>query len=173
LTDFDRHFHTSLQPLDSAGASLQPLDLVILGQIPNHYFADPAFQSLRLYEGGYGMISYFGGQPYYFDNKNHPGWVSGDGQFVNVRARRIHKDALFSYDFWVPPKSIRKIPMNVLIMSAFADFPLQMSDDDGPGDHPFVVRGMEQFEFVKRVLHSPYEDLVKAHDAAMAVLEQQ
>jgi hypothetical protein len=172
MIDFDKHFHTSLRPTDQSGKKLQPLDLVMIGDIPAHYYDDPDFMVLKEYAGNYGILTYFLGEPFYYGRKSHPGWTDGEVESVNVLSRRVCDDAICSMDFWIPACTLKKIPYNSLIMNVFADYPWQMLDDDGPSDHHFVVRGMEQFDHIERILSAPYGDLVNAHEAAMKALSK-
>jgi hypothetical protein len=164
------HFHTSFRPRDMHGKELQPLDLVIVNEIPPHYYNDPDFAALRDYRGCYGLITYFQSEPFFYGKRDSPGWISADSSEVYVLTHRIHEDAVRSYDFWLPTVNLIKIPYNIPIMSVFSEYPWQMQDDVGPSSHDFVVRGMEQFKQIESVLTTPYTELVKAHDAAMTVL---
>ncbi len=56
-------------------------------------------------------------------------------------------------------------------MNIFAELPWQMREEDGPSDYRFIVEGMEWFDRVKRIIEAPYDELVKAHNAAMQALE--
>jgi hypothetical protein len=174
--DFGKHFHTELRPVDCAGQKLCPLDLVIINDIPRELYSDEGLENLQGYIGKYGLISYFMNQPFYYGKKDHPGWVSGDGSMISVLTRKISKartdgrNVVTTWDFWLAPKNLTKIPFNSLVMNIFADYPWQMPDDDGPSDHHFIVEGMEQYAHIERVLNSPYESLVKAHDAAISAL---
>ena len=168
MTDFDRHFHTALRPPDANGNPLKPFDLVIIGDIPTYYYDEPGCESLRHYGGKYGLVTYFSdNEPFYYGRKDHPGWVSPDGSVVSILSRRVCEDSICSYDFWLSPTTLRKIPYNSIIMNVFTDLVWQMLDDEGPSDHHFIVRGMEQFEMIERILNTPYDDLARAHDAAM------
>ena len=59
-------------------------------------------------------------------------------------------------------------------MNVFVEYPWQMEHieppEEGPSDYLFIRKGIPQYEYLKRILTTPYEDLVKAHDAAMKVL---
>ncbi|MFT3987439.1 hypothetical protein [Aestuariivirga sp.] len=172
MTDFNKHFHTTLRPLDRNGRLLQPLDLVILGSIPEHYWSDPDFRGLQDYGGKYGMVVYFDrNTPFDFGRKDHLGWVSPDGANVCVLTTKIADDAVYPLEFWLPANTLAKIPYNTFIANLFADYPWLMGDEDGPGDHPFIVRGMEQFEHIERILNTPYEALTAAHERAMRVMD--
>lgn len=168
--EWDQHFHTSLRPVDSGGATLKPLDLVIIGDIPEQYWCDPGFESLRDYEGKFGLVTYHMKQPWYYGKKGVPGWVSPTGDWVNVETRKIDSNSVVCFDFILPPSSLTRIPYNSIIMSIFADYPWRMMDDEGPSDHAFVIRGMQPFAFIERVLNTPYEDLERAHQAAVQFL---
>jgi hypothetical protein len=164
------HFHTSLRPKDQHGIELQPLDLVIVSEIPTHYYADPDFAALRNYRGCYGLITYFRNEPFFYGEKDNPGWLSSDGSEVYVLTHRMGENAVYSFDFWLPTANLVKIPYNIPIMSIFSEYPWQMPDYNGPSSHDFVVRGMEQFRQIELILNTPHDELVKAHDAVAAVL---
>ena len=171
--NFDEHFHTSVRPFDSKHQKLQPLDLVIIDKVPESDYQEEGFEFIKNYEGKYGLITYYtSSEPYYHDDKNHPGWVSPDGSVVCVWSHAINDRAITSWDFWLPPENLTRIPYNFLVMSIFSEFPWQMLDSDGPSSHHFVVEGMEQFAYIKRILETPYEVLVDAHNAATAVLDR-
>lgn len=170
--NFDKHFHTSVRPLDSKNQELRPLDLVIIDKVPECHHQEEGLEFIRNYEGKYGLITYFMGQPYYYDKKDHPGWVSSDGTVVCVWSHAIDDGVITAWDFWLPPENLTRIPYNFLIMNIFAEFPWQMRDTDGPSDHNFVVEGMEQFAQIKAIMETPYETLVDAHNAAAAVLKR-
>ena len=148
-----------------------PFDLVIIGEIPQHYYADPDFETLKEYGGKYGLITYHAGEPFYYGRKEHPGWTSGDGSHIYVESKRVCDDSICSSGFWLPAITVQKIPFNSLIMNIFSEFVWQMADDEGPSCHFFVVRGMKQFALIERILNTSYEELVKAHNAAMAILD--
>ena len=164
---WNKHFHTQLRPLDRNGLPLKPLDLVVIGDIPEGYWAEPETAGLKDFAGKYGLVTYLMNEPWYFGIKDCPAWVSPIGEWVNVVSRRIDVDIVHQYDFILPPSSVAKIPHNVVIEAIFADYPCQMTDDDGPSSHHFIVRGMEQFAFIERVLNTTHEDLEKAHAAAI------
>jgi hypothetical protein len=170
--NFDEHFHTSVRPLDAKNQELRPLDLVIINEIPSFHYEEEGLEFIRNYEGKYGLLTYFLGAPHYYDDKSHPGWVSPDGSVVCVWSHAINGGAVTSWDLWIPPENLTRIPHNFLIMNLFSEFPWQMLDSDGPSDHNFVVEGMEQFAYIKRILETPYETLVDAHNAATAVLDR-
>ena len=170
MPDWNKHFHTSVRPHDMNGGPLQPLDLVVLSEIPEHFWIEPGFEGLKDYAGKFGMVTYLTDGPYYFDMKGYPGWASPTGELVHVIATKIRDDCVYRYEFALPPSTVRRIPYNSIIMSLFADYPWQMPDDEGPSDHPFVIRGMEQFAFIERVLSTPYDELEKAHRAAVQFL---
>src|SRR5436190_9028072 len=162
-----------LPPIDKKGQELKPLDLVIVGEIPEHYYSDIDPESavvLKGYQGKYGLITYFMHEPFYYDNKNHPGWVSGDGSVVYVESHAVNAGHISTYGFWLPPSTLLKIPDNFLIMNVFSDLPWEMTDENGPGSKHFIVEGMERFHTIKRILDTPYEVLAVAHEAAVTVL---
>jgi hypothetical protein len=167
---WNKHFHTHVRPLDRNGIAMKPLDLVIIDDIPEWYCTDRETAGLKDYAGQYGLITYFVDEPWYGGLRGYPGWVSPNGESLHVVSRRICDDWVSEFDFSLPPSSVRKIPYNVIISAIFADYPCQMTDDDGPGTHPFIIRGMEQFAFIERVLKTPYEELEKAHSAAIRFL---
>jgi hypothetical protein len=155
-------FHTDVRPLDAVGQKLQPLDFVIIDKIPEHYYIDPDFASLIKYGGCYGMVTYNHETPYYFDNKDHLGWISPDGHSVCVVSRRIETGVLLEYDFWLSASTLRKIPFNYLLAAAFVSYPLHLEDVELGPEH-LIAEGVEPFEKIKAVLETPYENLVKAH----------
>jgi hypothetical protein len=57
-------------------------------------------------------------------------------------------------------------------MNIFVEYPWQMRDVDGPSDYRFIRKGIPEFEYLSRVMGTPYETLVAAHNAAMAVLDK-
>ncbi len=171
-------YHTNKRPRDKNGNTLKPLDLVILGDIPEHYWVDPGFSSLKKYKGCYGLITYEDRDgivynPYYLGDKNHPGWVNSEGSVVNVLTRRIDMDneAVASWQFWLPPETLQKIPYNALIMNIFAEYPWQMKEENGPSDYLFIRKGVEEYQYIKKIMETPYKKLVAAHDAAMNILD--
>ncbi len=171
-----RRFHTELMPHDCNGLLLQPMDLVSIGAIPSHYWSDPEFNSLQNFSGGYGLITYYPGSeiefdPYFQGDKDHPGWVSREAKLVYVLSRRIENAHVATCDFWLPPQSLKKLPFNSIIMNIFAQYPWQMREADGPGSELFVSEGMKQFDYLRAIIQTPYSELVKAHEAAMAVLK--
>jgi hypothetical protein len=172
----DNLYHTDLRPLDCNGVPMKPLDLVVINEIPEHYWLDPDFATLRKYGGCYGLITYSndGGieyPPYFLGNRQHPGWVSGDGGVVNVLSHRVTDERdVATGEFWIPPTSLRKIPFNSLIMNIFVEYPWQMGEEDGPGSTFFVREGIPEYEHIKRILETPRAVLEAAHQAAMAVL---
>jgi hypothetical protein len=169
-------YHNDQRPSDRNGVSLKPLDLVVVASIPEHFWADPEFRQLKEYAGSYGLVTYYDAgtgpscSPWHFDRKGHPGWVMADNSAVNVLCRRVAGDVITSYDFWIPPATLTKIPYNVLVMTIFADYPWQMNEDEGPSAYPFIRGGMPEFDHIRRIIETPYAKLVEAHDAAMAVL---
>ncbi|NJO55450.1 MAG: hypothetical protein HC834_02815 [Rhodospirillales bacterium] len=92
-------YHTNITPLEKNGVALKPLDLVVVDQIPEHFWADPEFRQLKDYAGSYGLVTYYGAgtgpscSPWYFDRKGHPGWVMADGSAVNVLCRGDNGDS--------------------------------------------------------------------------------
>jgi hypothetical protein len=170
MVNFDAHFHTKLRPIDGRGIALKPLDLVVIKKLDWQDKEDDQFPFLRDYEGGYGLVTYFAKEPFYFGNREHPGWVSRDGKSVNVYARKISGDVITSWDFWIPAANLWRIPYNVFIMSVFAEYPIELADDEGPSSHHFLVRGMEQFRVIEQVLKTPYESLVRAHETAFETM---
>lgn len=171
-------YHTEARPLDINGKAIKPLDLVMLGDIPEHNWSDKEFQSLKKYAGCYGLVTYhsFGDgvyEPYYNRNKDHPGWVSGDGKTVFVESRTIDKEkkCVLSWGFWLPASSLTLIPYNILIMNIFVEYPWQMQEVDGPSDYLFIRDGIPEYEHIKRIMTAPYEKLVEAHNAAMSILK--
>lgn len=170
-------YQTALRPLDCDGRAMKPLDLVIIKEVPEHYWADPDCSELKSFEGCYGLITYptdgVESQPYYLGNKNHPGWVSGDGTKVNVLARRVRHTEVVSWDLWAPSNCLEKIPFNSLIMNIFAEYPWQMKSEDGPGSILFIREGVPEFDYIKRLVNTSRRVLDKAHAAAMAVLNSE
>ena len=173
-------YHTSLRPGDCNGITLKPLDLVVINRLPEHYWQDPIFANLSEFSGCYGLITYSSEgaegvteyQPYFRGNKEHPGWVSGDGSVVNVLSRRISGESVVSCEFWIPPVDLRKIPFNCLIMNVFAEYPWQMAESAGPSSRFFVKRGMPEYDYIKMILQRPHSTLEAAHKAAMTILER-
>lgn len=169
-------YHTDLQPKSKDGTIIKPLDLVITGEIPQHYWQDPNFTNLKNYQGCYGLVTYSEADmgtvcsPWSYGRKGHPGWVDLDGSHVNVLCRRISDNSVTSYDFWLPTISLTKIPYNSLIMNIFADYPWQMQDTEGPSSTFFIREGMEEFAHIKKIMDTPYERLVEAHDKAMDII---
>ena len=169
-------YHTSIRPVDGSGQELKPLDLVILGDIPEHYWSDSP--TLKEYAGAYGLVTYHpsldgvGHDPFYNRNKNHPGWVNSTGEVVFVESHRIKKDeeAIYSCEFWLPSASLTRIPFNSLIMNIFVEYPWQMGDVDGPSDYMFIRSGIPEYEYIKKIMCTPYQKLVDAHNAAMALI---
>ncbi|WP_068460021.1 hypothetical protein [Hyphomicrobium sulfonivorans] len=170
------YFHTDMRPPDSTGAPLKPLDIVILGEIPEHYWVDSEDQSLRNYAGCYGLVTYRGEgpvfDPYYIENHGHPGWVSEDGRVVNVLSRRLCDNAICSAEFWMPPANLQKIPYNSLIVDLFAQYPWEMNDTTGPSSRLFITNKVQEFAYLKRILETPLDRLQRAHAAAVAVLDE-
>lgn len=169
--------YSAVQPLDHSGNRLKPLDLVIIQEVPKHYWLDPEFSSLRLYRGCYGLITYAEQEageylPYYMGNPLHPGWASGDGSAVHVLARRTDGDVIWSWDAWLPPNTLQRIPYNCILMNIFSEYPWQMREDDGPGSTLFVRKGIPEFDYLNKIMCAPYSTLLLAHEAAMNVLEQ-
>jgi hypothetical protein len=168
-------YQTNRLPKDKFGCEIKPLDLVILGDIPEHEWSDPEFASRKHYAGCYGLVTYANRdsvayQPFFYGKKDHPGWVSGDGQFVNVLTRRIADGKVVSTNFWMPLNSLKKIPFNSFIMDIFADYPWEMMEEEGPSSFHFIRKGMLEYEHIEKVVKTPYEVLVDAHEAAVSVL---
>lgn len=162
-------------PRDKNGVVLRPLDIVIMGDIPEHYYADIDEESsaaLKKFAGGYGLISYSGNEPFYGKGKFHPGWTNQDATVVNVLSHAINGDHVSSYEFWLPANSVERIPYNLIIMNLFSEYPWEMNEDDGPGSYRFIREGMPQFEMVRLILTSTYDDLVSAHNGAMRCLDK-
>ena len=160
------------RPVDMHGNLLGPLDLVILGEIPEHYYADSDPRTaavLRSYAGCYGLITFEMNERYRNNNKSHPGWVSGDSSAVYVISHAINDNHISAYDFWLSPTTLRKIPFNYLIMNVFADFPWELIEATGSTSH-FVSVGTDKYEIIKSILETPYDTLKRAHDAAAHVL---
>ena len=168
--DPDVHYHTQARPRDRHGVYLKPLDLVRIVSIPAHNFSDPDFGYLENYVGCYGLVTYFAKETWYFDKKDHPGWVSGDGKYACVLTRRIDGDRITSWEFWLSEGDVEKLPYNSLIMNVFADYPWQLTNDDGSSEM-FIVEGMEEFAHIRKILEAPYHCLVDAHHKAMEVLQ--
>lgn len=171
-------YHTLVKPVDVNGKAIKPLDLVVLGDIPEHNWSDKEFRSLKEYAGCYGLVTYhsFGDrvyEPYYNRNNDHPGWVSGDGKTVFVESRKIdaEKNTVISWGFWMPASSLTLIPYNCLIMNIFVEYPWQMQEADGPEDYLFIREGIPEFDYLKRLIVTPYQKLVEAHNAAMSILK--
>ncbi len=175
----DDIYHTDKRPLDKSGHELRPLDLVILGDIPWHYWIDEGSERLKRFGGCYGLVTYHpsiggcGYDPFYNRNKAHPGWTSGDAKTVYVESHRVdaEEQAVFSCGFWLPSASLTWIPFNSLIMNAFVEYPWQMNEVDGPSDYLFIRAGLPEYEYLKRIMNAPYQKLVEAHEAAMAALD--
>ena len=53
-------YHTPLRPLEGSGLRLKPLDLVVLGSIPEDYWYEEGAEHLKHYAGKYGIIKYYG-----------------------------------------------------------------------------------------------------------------
>lgn len=168
-------YHTNLMPLDSRGATLKPLDIVIINSVPSHYWVDHEFSHLKDFEGSYGLITYAGDgvevEPYFNGDKNHPGWVSANGSVVHVLSRRAVGDEIITWDFWIPPGNLKKLPFNTMIMNIFVEYPWQMRCDDGPGSILFIRKGLKEFDFIKIICEAPLDLLEKAHSAAMEILD--
>jgi hypothetical protein len=170
-------YHTDLRPLDYNGSPMKPLDLVVINEVPKHYWEEPEVADLKKFVGLYGLITYANDgeseySPYFRGNKQHPGWVSGDGGVVNVLSHRITEEHdVMTCEFWIPPTSLRKIPFNSLIMNIFVEYPWQMGEVDGPSSTFFVREGIPEYEHIKRILETPLAVLEAAHQAAMAVLD--
>jgi hypothetical protein len=163
-------FHTDVRPLDSKGSKLQPLDFVVIGEIPKYYYADEGTETLVSYSGKYALVTYIDNHsPYYVKEKNWIGWTNPSGSQVHVRSRRICDGKLCEYDFWLDAFTLTKIPYNYLLAAAFASYPIVL-DDLNLGNHHFVVQGMEQFERIKEILEAPYDALVKAHNEVAKLL---
>jgi hypothetical protein len=157
-------FHTDVRPLDCKGNKLQPLDFVIIGEIPEYYYAEEGVEALANYSGKYALVTYIDNDsPYYVKEKNWLGWINPRGNQVHVVSRRIGEGKLCEYDFWLDASTLTKIPYNYLLAAAFASYPIVLSDLD-LGNHHFVVQGMEQFERIKSILQAPYDTLVKAQN---------
>jgi len=166
-------YHTNVRPKDLHGEVLQPLDLVIIGEIPDHYLSDADGEEaaiLNSYAGRYGLITYYMNEPFFYDKKDHSGWVNPDGTVVYVRSHTVAGDHISSYGFWLSSKSLQKIPYNPIIMNVFADFPWEMTEDSGPGTKHFIRKGMPWFDRLKDIMETPYSELVLAGDAAMRLL---
>lgn len=177
-----RKYHTELVPIDRSGQPLKPMDLVIIEEIPDYYWAesdcaDPGLYSLKLYAGCYGLVNYAEQDgveylPFFLGNKKHPGWVNGEGNVVHVHSRRSNGEEILSWDFWLPSGLVRKIPYNSIVMNIFVEYPWQMRDDDGPSCSLFIRKGMREFEYISKILQTPYDVLVHAHEAAMEIISQ-
>jgi hypothetical protein len=173
----DNFYHTDLRPLDCNGSPLKPLDLVVINEVPKHYWKEPEVAHLKKCAGNYGLITYsseYGEeiQPYILGNKRHPGWVNGDCGVVCVMAHLITDEHdVMTCEFWIPPTSLRKIPFNSLIMNIFVEYPWQMGEVDGPSSTFFVRKGIPEYEHIKRIMETPLAVLEAAHQAAMAVLD--
>jgi hypothetical protein len=164
MVSLAKHYGMEVFPKDKHGAALKPLDLVIIRDLPTYYTEDKDLLSTLKYIGAYGMVNYLNLERFYGDHRDIPGWGSPNGSWVHVDAVGIRGDSIAVTDFVLPPSCLERIPYNYFIMSAFANYPWRIQDDDGPSDHPFVVRGVEQFDHVARVLSTPYERLVEAHE---------
>lgn len=172
-------YHTDKRPLDKSGHELRPLDLVILGDIPRHFWSDKGSERLKRFGGCYGLVTYYPSldgviyDPFYNRNNEHPGWVSGDATIVYVWSHRVdaEEQAVFSEEFWLPAASLTWIPFNSLIMNIFVEYPWEMHEPDGPDSYRFIRSGIPEYEHLKRIMNAPYQKLVEAHDAAMAALD--
>ncbi|MEO0614310.1 MAG: hypothetical protein AAFY83_13460 [Pseudomonadota bacterium] len=171
------YYHTTIRPKARNGMLIKPLDLVVLGDIPEHYWADEGFRYLKEYAGCYGLVTYhsFGDcsyAPFYNENKDHPGWVNGEGTVLCVESKRIDREnqTVTSWQFWMPSSSLLRIPFNSLIMNIFVEYPWQMREVDGPSDYLFIRSGIPEYEHIKKIMDTPYEKLVEAHNAAMDIV---
>lgn len=153
------------------------MDIVRLGSIPSHYWSDLDDDSMRKFAGCYGLVTFYPGAATEYDrffagDRKHLGWVSPDGDLIFVLSRRIEDDRIWTGELWVPSRSVVKLPLNVLILNIFAQYPWQVRDADGPGCELFVHNGMQEFDHIKNIIEARYEALVEAHEAAMAVMKQ-
>lgn len=171
-------YHTDVQPVDEGGKVLKPLDLVLIGDIPEYYWNETETESLKAYEGTIGLVNYEEREsaycnPYRVDKTYYPGWVNNDGDFVQVDTRRHDQenDCILSFGFWLPAKNLKKIPYNSLIMNIFVEYPWQMGEEDGPSTYHFIRKGVPEYDYLAMILDMPYERLQRAHEAAMSVLK--
>ena len=117
----DKMYHTDLRPVSKNGLPIKPLDLVLVGDIPEQYWNEEGSQRIKEYQGSFGLVTYFNDEggyysPLYMELPYHLGWVRPEGNDVNVRCHHIFDDEVLSYDFWLPANSLIKIPYNSLIM---------------------------------------------------------
>jgi hypothetical protein len=168
-------YHTHLRPEDSEGNSLKPLDIVIIQEVPEHYWQEPDSRNLREFAGCYGLLNYaieYGeGQPYHLDNPDHPGWVSRDGSVVRVVSRCLRQTEIVTCEFWLPPRNLKKIQFNSFVLNIFSEYPWQMREDDGPGSYFFLKSGLSEFEYLKKIMSTPIHVLNEAHMAAMKIID--
>jgi hypothetical protein len=169
--DVHEPFQTRFRPLDRYHAPLQPLDLVVIETIPEFHWQEEGFEEIKYYHGAYGLVTYFGSRPWYPGNHKIPGWVSRNGDQVDVSTHHLSGDVISSWDFWLPANGLRRIPYNFLLMSVFAEYPWAMTENDGPSGINFIRKGVPQFDYLSEILDAPYERLVKAHEMAYAVLK--
>lgn len=157
--------------LDKSGSVLQPFDMVQIGDIPQHYWSDDDFSSLRLYGRGYGLITYFGEQFQYFGRQDHSAWLDPANTHVNVLCVRADDEAVSSYSFWLPVTSIKKIRYNLVLANLFARLPLQMESSDGEAVFMFG-RDSEFYKLVRKISIVPIGELERLSNYVSDALDR-
>jgi hypothetical protein len=169
-------YHTNVFPEDSNGQPIKPMDLVIIDCVPELYWTEPGCSVLQSFAGCYGLVTYHPGEgecePFYLGNKEHPGWTSGDRKLVFVLGRQIIGDRVMTYDFWLDPKNLTRIPFNSFVMNIFSQLPWQMQEVDGPSSELFIKEGMPEFAYLKKIMQTPYKKLAFINAEAMAKLDE-
>jgi hypothetical protein len=161
----------SENPIDGNGVHLKPFDIVLIDEVPDHYWSDKNFFHLREYSKSFGMVSYYRHQKYYYGKKDHLGWVTPDGGHVNVRCLRVTDESIASYSFWLPCKSLTKLDFNIVILAAFADLPITLDAlDDGTEEG--VLSGTEMYDNIAKILRCQYSQLREANFAAISILDK-
>jgi hypothetical protein len=167
-------YHTKIFPSDCNGHQIKPMDLVIINSVPEYYWREVGCSALQNFSGCYGLVTYYPGEgecePFYLGNKEHPGWTSSDRKLVFVLSRQIIENRVMTYNFWLDPKQLNRIPFNALIMNIFSQLPWQMQQVDGPSSELFIKEGMSEFAYLKKIMQAPYQEMVRINDEAMAKL---
>lgn len=146
-----------MEAIAAPGPRLKPFDLVRVGEIPYHNWADAEFENLREYAGSLGLVTYHQNQLQFLDDQSRSGWIDQSGTHVNVMCVRAGIEAVNSYSFWLPIVSLTKLRFNPLVLSVFANVPLYFEEPGGVIDN--FGLGSEFYELVKKLSSLSNTDL--------------
>ena len=132
---------------------------------------DPATATaIKDYGGRFGMITFSGNERFLPGTFDWPAWKSRDSTHVNVLSRKWNGDIIASFDFWLPAKSLQRIPANLFLYLVFSQFPLESCKLSEHFQSIEIPTGSKQYDLARVILEAPYETLVEAHRVATQTL---